>query len=185
MLPIKAVILSDSEQINTLVERFSLKWKDNIFEWIRDNWDEQEKIVLLNKTHKNLEYLFDNYILDKCVYISISELWGDSDIKIWDVILPNTFLTANKSPIFLEYAIWNNYDLNKFGLLLNGVCYTSENNSIENNEWIDVIDAQAYTFLELLSSKKLLDKTVVIQWVVSENDTQWLQNSLDVLDLIL
>lgn len=41
-----------------------------------------------------------------------------------DIVIPNTFigLQDENKAFFVDSVVWENYDLVKFGLILNGIC---------------------------------------------------------------
>ena len=103
------------------------------------------------------------------------------DIKDGDVTLPNSFIsTENKTPIFLEYAIWESYDLKKFWLILSWLCITWD-----LIEAADINDEDSFDVLTILNSNNLLEKTVVIKAINTNNDKCLISNSVDVLELVL
>ncbi|USN58899.1 MAG: hypothetical protein H6767_02150 [Candidatus Peribacteria bacterium] len=63
--------------------------------------------------------------------------------------------------MFLEYAIGDNYDLQKFGLILSGVCQFGE----ATDDATDVVDAMTYPVLQYLQEKDMISNTVSIQIV--------------------
>lgn len=212
MLLINKIILTNSDKQTKLIkEKFNLKNIENeknieIFEWIKNiDWEEQ-KIILINIKQNNnineiIEYIIDNYDIFKIIIIWLSKNITWIDYKDWDIIIPNTFfeLKNNKisNPIFLEYAISQNYDLNKFGLILNWICITTDKNIEDKYElqkihmdynW-DIIDNNSFELLSIIKDKDLIDKCVVIKainnWYNEDNLNNSLQNSLEILELIL
>ena len=121
------------------------------------------------------------------------------EMKIWDGVLPNTFLYKNETPFFLNYAIWENYDLNKFGLILNWVCVTWDENiiteKIKNEDYLwDIYDMESYHILTFLKQYDFLDKVVVIKSIFNENSDNsdnneviksCVENNILALDLVL
>jgi len=162
-------------------------------------------------------YLFENYDINKLINIWIAWNISDQKIKVWDVFLPNTFIKHDlylpfegehldyiKKPIFLDYAVWNNFDLNKFWLILNWICLTGSQ-FIDNEEkrkelrethsW-DIVEMEAFSILSVAKSYRKLDKCVVIKaisdWADNEaKDSHMdnlefaMNNSIDVLELVL
>jgi nucleoside phosphorylase len=109
-----------------------------------------------------------------------------------------------KKPIFLEYAIWENYDLTKFGLVLNWVCLTGDQfidddkkvSELRLDHWADLCEMEAFSVLSVAREYDILDKCVVIKavsdWADSEakeahmdNLAFAMENSISVLDFIL
>jgi len=224
----KIIITAMQEEADLIVKRFNLKkieWKNSVvlYEWLRntDEWD--EKIILaLSWIWKiqasiTMVYLLENYSPDKIVNIWIAGSLNVSDSKIWDVFLPNTFIQHDiylpfewehldyaKKPIFLNYAVWDSFDLNKFWLILSWICLTwdqfidDEKKVIELREkhWWDICEMEAFAVLSTARYYNLLDKCVVIKavsdWANNEaidahmsNLEFAMNNSVDVLELVL
>ena len=140
-----------------------------------------------------------------------------NDLKVWDVILPNTFIQQDmylpfewehldyaKKPIFLEYAIWENYDLQKFWLILNWVCATWDEfvdnrermSELRNDFWADICEMEAFAILTTAREYGILDKCIVIKaisdWADNEaKDTHMnnlefaMENSIAILEFVL
>lgn len=224
----KVIITAMKEEADLIISKFDLKEEKKlknitIFEWNRESEDWKEKIVLalswIGKTQSAIAtvYLCENYIIDKLVNIWIAWNLSDGDIKVWDVFMPNTFLQHDmylpfdwphldyaKKPIFLEYAIWENYDLTKFGLVLNWVCLTWDQfiddeekvNSLRLDFWADLCEMEAFSILSVAREYDILDKCVVIKavsdWADSDakdahmdNLVFAMENSIAVLDFML
>jgi len=105
-------------------------------------------------------------------------------LQVGDVILPNTFLQHDtyipeaidtmsylREPIFLEYAIGESYDLQKFELRLHGICLTGDQfiddadkmQELEETYGADIVDMEAYAILTVAKSYDALDRCVVIK----------------------
>lgn len=101
-------------------------------------------------------------------------------------MIPNTFLQHDvyipesidslkylREPIFTEYAIGDDYDLEKFTLHLSGICVTGDQfidnedlkSEIVETYGADIVDMEAYAFLTVAKNYDALDKTVVIKSV--------------------
>ena len=230
----KSIITAMSEEADLIIKKYNLTEVKSdkipatvkIFEWERKNFteDTSDKIVLvlawIGKIAASLAttYLLENYNVNKIVNIWIAgNLDNSGDIKIWDVFIPNTFIQHDlylpfdgdhldyaKKPIFLDYAIWENFDLTKFWLIMNGVCLTwdqfVDNEDIKNNlrdelSW-DVVEMEAFAILSVARAYDMLDKCVVIKavsdWADSESQDAHMdnlkfamENSVSVLELII
>lgn len=229
----KGIITAMKEEADLIIKKYNLiKSKENnipknveIFEWIRKNLDEDtdEKIVLLltwiGKISATMwtTFLLENYNFEKIINVWIAWNLESTDAKIWDVFLPNTFIQHDiylpfewkhldyaKKPIFLEYAVWENYDLTKFWLILSWVCLTWDifvdkpeiaQDLREKFSW-DIVDMEAFAILSVARAYDMLDKCVVIKavsdWANSESkDTHMdnlefaMENSISVLDLVI
>lgn len=224
----KAIITAMKEEADLIIQRFWLKEVKKmknitIFEWEREVDWETETIVLalswIGKIQSTIAttYLLENYDITKLLNIGIAWNIAGIDIKVWDVFLPNTFIQHDmylpfegehldyaKKAIFLEYAIGNNLDLNKFWLLLNGVCLTGDQfiddelkvQELSQQYWADICEMEAFAILSVAREYNMLDKCVVIKAVSDWADNEAkddhmknldfaMQNSVQVLELVL
>ena len=224
----KAIITAMKEEAEIIIKKFDLKETNKlknikIFEGKRVGDDGEENIILvlawIGKIQASIAttYLLENYSVDKIINMWIAGNISGTDLKIWDVVLPNTFiqhdiylpfewehLDYTKKPIFLEYAVWENYDLQKFWLMLNWVCVTWDE-FIDNEEkisdlrinfWADVCEMEAFAILSVAREYDMLDKCIVIKAVSdgADNDAKEahmtnldfaIENSVSILDFIL
>lgn len=224
----KVIVTAMKEEADIIINRFNLKETKKlknlvIFEWERENEWEKENIVLaltgIGKIGAAIgtSYIFENYQVDKLLNIGIAGSLGNVDVRVGDVFLPNTFIQHDmylpfewahldyaKAPIFLEYAIGENLDLNKFGLVMNGVCLTGDQfidneekvNELREDHGADLCEMEAFSILSVAREYDALDKCVVIKAVSDganseAKDTHMdnlefaMNNSVDVLELIL
>lgn len=194
----KAIITALQQEADIIIQKYNLgetkkQWSLRIYEGSRKNDDnEGEHIVLLIcwewKIHSAFAstYLCENYQVEKVVNIWIVWNLNPDLLKVWDVMIPNTFVGHDfympqeldfskhlRDPIFLEYAIGQDYDLEKFQLHLNGICATGDQfidddgyaSEIREELWADIVDMEAYSILSILKQYDLLDKAVVIKSV--------------------
>ena len=224
----KAIITAMKEEAEIIIKKFDLKETNKlknikIFEGKRVGDDGEENIILvlawIGKIQASIAttYLLENYSVDKIINIWIAGNISGTDLKIWDVVLPNTFIQHDiylpfewehldyaKKPIFLEYAVWENYDLQKFWLMLNWVCVTWDE-FIDNEEkildlrinfWADVCEMEAFAILSVAREYDMLDKCIVIKAVSDGADNESkeahmtnldfaIENSVSILDFIL
>ncbi len=230
----KAIITAMRQEADLIIKKYSLKKINSsnipklieIYEGKKENKQEKsyDKIVLVLSWIWKIwasiasTYLFENYDINKLINIWIAGSLDSSwEIKIWDVFIPNTFVQHDiylpfeeshldyaKKPIFLESSIWENYDLNKFGLILNWVCLTwdqfIDNEDIKNDlktnfSW-DLVEMEAFAILSVARSYNSLDKCVVIKavsdWADNESKDSHMNNldfamsnSISILDLII
>lgn len=210
---IKVIITAMKEEADIIIKRFDLKEvkKDSIpdgiklFEWTRG----EDNIILalsgIWKVYSAIAstYLFENYDIDKLVNIWIAWNISDQWVKVWDVFLPNTFIKHDlylpfdgehldyiKKPIFLDYAVWNNFDLNKFWLILNWICLTGSQ-FIDNEEKRkelrethsgDIVEMEAFSILSVAKAYRKLDKCVVIKAVSDWADNEAKDSHMDNLE---
>lgn len=224
----KAIVTAMKEEADLIIKKFGLKETKSlknikIFEWTRvwDDWEENIVLVLwwIWKIQAAIAttYLLENYSVDKLINIWIAWNLTGNDLKVWDVILPNTFVQQDmylpfewehldyaKKPIFLEYAIWENYDLQKFWLILNWVCATWDEFvdnrdrmlELRNDFWADICEMEAFAILTTATEYGILDKCIVIKaisdWADNEakdahmNNLEFvMENSIAILEFVL
>jgi nucleoside phosphorylase len=222
------------EEANLIIKKFALQELENdsipkwlkVFEWEYKNFHENniDKIILVLSWIWKIQatiattYAFENYDIYKLINIWIAwNLDNTWDIKIWDIFIPNTFIQHDiylpfewehldyaKKPIFLDYAIWENYDFKKFWLLLNWVCLTwdqfiddkEKTKELREEYSADIVEMEAFAILSVARAYNSLDKCVVIKavsdWADSEakeehiNNLEFaMENSISVLELVL
>ena len=224
----KAIITAMKEEAELIIKKFNLKETKSlknikIFEWTRswDDWEENLVLVLwwIWKIQAAIAttYLLENDSVDKIINIWIAGNLTGNDLKVWDVLLPNTFIQQDmylpfewghldyaKKPIFLEYAIWENYDLQKFWLILNWVCVTGDEfvdkeeriSKLRVDFWADICEMEAFSILSVAREYNMLDKCIVIKaisdWADNEakeahmNNLEFaMNNSISILEFIL
>lgn len=230
----KVIITAMQEEADLIIKKYWLKevlddksipkWI-KVFSWERKDYDEDATnniILVLSwiwKIQASLAttYIFENYDVYKLINVWIAWNLDNGDVKIWDVFIPNTFIQHDmylpfewehldyaKKPIFLDYAIWENYDLQKFGLILSWVCLTGDQfiddkqktrELREKYSW-DIVEMEAFAILSVARAYDMLDKCVVIKavsdWADSEskdahmNNLEFaMENSISVLELVL
>ena len=214
----KGIITALGLEAEIIINKYALTEEKKIgalkiFTWIRknDEW-EDEKIVLLLCGEWKIQaaqaatYLCENYDCIKIINIGIVGNLNPADIAIWDVMIPNTFIQHDfympesidfskhlREPIFLEYAVGEEYNLEKFTLHLSGICATWDQ-FIDNEDlkteivetyWADIVDMEAYAILSVLRNYNILDKAVVIKSVSDGADSSAEQNSMDNLKLAM
>lgn len=224
----KAIVTAMKEEADLIIKKFGLKETKSlknikIFEWTRvwDDWEENIVLVLwwIWKIQAAIAttYLLENYSVDKIINIWIAGNLTGNDLKVWDVLLPNTFIQQDmylpfewehldyaKKPIFLEYAIWENYDLQKFWLILNWVCVTGDEfvdkeeriSKLRVDFWADICEMEAFAILTTAREYGILDKCIVIKaisdWADNEakdahmNNLEFaMENSIAILEFVL
>lgn len=224
----KAIITAMKEEAEHIINRYELTLKKEfstlkIYEWTREFGGEKEQIVLalagIGKIQAAIAttYLFENYDIFKLINVWIAGNLKSHDVQVWDVFIPNTFLQHDmylpfdgvhldyaKKAIFLDYATDKNYDLQKFGLILNWICLTWDQ-FIDNPEKVleleeeyaaDIVEMEAFAILSVAREYNALDKCVVIKAISDWADNEAkdahmgnldfaMENSLVVLDIVL
>ena len=229
----KAIITAMKQEADLIIKKYNLKEvKEDkipntikIFIGERKNYDEDctDKIVLVLAWIGKIQaamattYLLENYDINKLINIWIAWNLCNNDVKIWDVFIANTFMQHDmylpfewehldyaKKPIFLDYAVWENYDLQKFWLILSWVCLTwdqfidDELKVKEHREKFsaDIIEMEAFAILSVAKAYDILDKCVVIKAISDWADTNAkeahmdnlefaMENSISVLELVI
>jgi len=200
----KIITSSNLDVSKTIVERLSMQQieKNDIFtiyEVFRTSEDnEQEQVILCLHwaDHKSISssmtHIFETYQVFKLIHVWLVWVSQNIDINSWDVILPNTFMKNDLgNPIFLDFAVGENYDFKNFGLILSGICMTGEASENQDSEdyGADIHDNSSFYILEEMQKNEALDKAVVIKGVFDESDDvkkeTVVDNSLAILDFIL
>ncbi len=186
----KVIITKEKELKDNLEKIIKLKEiKSNkdytIHKWERKLFKEEETIILaqFNDLNNTINFLLENYEIFKIIIVwKANNLWN-IDLKKWDIVIPNTFIKEHKDPIFIEYVIWENYDLKKFWLLLSWICISWEDK--KTSDFIaDIKDNNSYNILEKLKENNLLDKTVVLEEIIWSNKDKF-KNITNIIELVL
>lgn len=208
----KAIFTTENNIKDSLVDKLNLKKEETtwyeVYTWVRESEENLENIVLVYSSINNfvnaINFVKENYILQKIILLWFSKILRNQDMEAWDIIIPNTFLDANwENPIFLDYAIWENYDLNIFWLILNWVlydmwvekthcwsnCNCSSGEDINNEEFSgDVKDMASYKFLKFLLEDDL-ELTTVIRCCIADSDDRnnqfFVDNLVNISEIML
>ncbi|MDD3302635.1 MAG: hypothetical protein PHN31_03690 [Candidatus Gracilibacteria bacterium] len=194
-LQVKLIVTTEETLKNIIINELKLKRISkqslDLYEGKHEKEDEINDIILCycdtKNIKKSLEQIKELYIIEKILLIGNSQIIKNQDIEIGDIIIPNTFLDkSGENPIFIDYAVGENYDLNKFGLILNGIDHnideiSDENiNSLKESGYSDIADKDSYELLCALD-KDELTKTVVIRNCIQsekDKDNQYIINNL-------
>lgn len=178
-----------------LEENIELK-NYKVYSWIK----EEENITLIKyniwREKEVIKYLTENHEITKVLVIWYANILNDLELKFWDIIIPNAFINEENKSVFLEYAVWENYDLNKFWLVMNWICLTIKDIEIYNWEpqeilekfSPDIIDNDSFYILEELNEKNLIEKTVSIKMIKSNSDDEnidFTNNLVNIWELVL
>lgn len=203
MIPTKIILSSNQRIIEIAIAKYNLQKINNendldIFEANIKNENETEKIIFINII-KNLDLVFthieENYIYDKIINIDESKVFMNFELKTGDIVIPNTFTTLNNEnkAFFVDSVIWENYDLLKFWLVLNGICLSVWNKKIEDLEelkedfYADIIDVNSYDLIEKntkLNNDSIFSAIKIVVWQEDELLDEYYINALNILDLI-
>jgi len=112
-----------------------------------------------------------------------------------DVYIPKEIdnLSYLRDPIFVEYAIGEEYDLEKFKIHLSGICVTGDQfidnedlkQELKENFSADIVDMEAYSFLTVLKNYDKLDRAVVIKSVSDGADNSAATDHVSNLDIAM
>ncbi|MFA5916775.1 MAG: hypothetical protein WC850_00890 [Candidatus Gracilibacteria bacterium] len=205
------IIFTNDEFIGkAFISKFDLKKLENseieIYTGKRETENELDNLVLVfchnNNFNESVLYVKEHYIAFKYLILGSSSIIRNNDLDAGDIMIPNSFIDSKgEKPIFVEYAIGENFDLNKFGLILNGVCKEGEFDTIkQNDESIDefednqedfsgdIMDLDSYKLLQNFNSEDL-EKTVVIRLCTkTEEDKKnkfFIDNLLNIVDVMI
>ena len=132
-----------------------------------------------------LESIFETQSSDiilRIAYVSLWKLHIASHIQAWDILLPNTFLSKKTwDACYVEYAVWENFDLEKFVLHLDGVC-VDEFAQVSEEYDGDIEESQVYSFLKNLEQKWLKEKAVVVLW--TQENQECYERIAAIIDLV-
>lgn len=195
------LLFTTNENIkNFVISKFNLK-KENIdwFEiylWKRETENETDNLIFVFSKVEDIDatvaFIKEKYLIFKYILLWASYIIRNQDIEVWDIMIPNSFVDENgNNPIFLDYAVWENFDLIKFGLILNWVCsdrmdYADIINSDES--YFDIVDNDSYKFLKNLTKEDL--ETAVNIRICIENEKNlennyFLENLLNIVDVMI
>ena len=139
---------------------------------IRENSEKEEEnlVIIYGKDVLNtIEFIKNKYIIiDKIIVSNNATVLSNWELKSWDIVVPNTFISNLWETKFLDNTIWKDYDMNNFGLMLSGIA--SEKSENENEFEADIKIENIFTYLKSLDSEELLEKTIVVSQISEEND---------------
>ncbi len=179
-----------------LIERLQIPFEQNLWETqIYKKTTPEESLIVIFAPANNFEeaviYVKDNYEIIKFLCIGIGIPSDTLDLKMWDVMIPNTFINTKNEVIFNEYVTDQNYDLKTFWLILNGICLSLEKQieseeellEIKENFACEIMDFEAYYQSSILDKYELWQKSVIIKslWTLKEE----LRNGVDIWELML
>ncbi|MDD3793954.1 MAG: hypothetical protein PHI37_04020 [Candidatus Gracilibacteria bacterium] len=203
MIPTKIILSSNERILKIAIAKYNLQKINNendldIFEVNIKNETETEKLVFINIS-KNIDLVFihieENYIYDKIINIDDAKVFMNFELKEGDLVIPNTFISLSNenNAFFSNDVVGENYDLNKFGLVLNGICLSVGDKKVDDLQdlkedfYADVIDKNSYDLVE--KNTKLNNDSIfsAIKIVVGEDEEfldEYYINALNILDLI-
>jgi len=191
------VIFSSNENISQrLIKNLELVQKENNqdYEIYVKMWWEFHTILINQKSseiEKSIEFVFSNFEVVNFYNIWTSLSIDSLDLQFWDVIVPNTIINKNDDVIFIESFTDKNYDLNKFWLVLNGICLTLDKKiqdedellDIKNDYNCDIFDFEAYNIWKLVEKLNKETKFGVVKIIWEDEDTFW--NVVDILEFFM
>jgi hypothetical protein len=98
--------------------------------------------------------------------------------------MPNVFISkTDENPIFLEYVIWENYDLTKFWLILNWLCISWE---VSIEDTFDITEDDIYAIFKEIQKVDLLTKSTAVLWVnLGKENNDVVNNVYNIIELVL
>jgi len=172
------IIIAETEKIFLeFIKSFNIKdIKTNediiIWEFIRENEDKEEDnivIVYWKDVLKTIEFIKNKYIIiDKIIVSNNAKILSNWELKSWDIIIPNTFISNSSETKFLDNTIWKDYDMNKFWLMLSWIC--SDNKEEKQEFQADIFSQNIFIYLNSLDSEELLEKTIVISQIEEQDN---------------
>lgn len=203
MIPTKIILSSNQRILEIAIAKYSLEKINNendivLYETFVLNWEEKEKLVFI-KVEKNIDLIFihieENYIYNQIINIDDSKIFLNFELKSGDIVIPNTFIGLNNEnkAFFVDSVVWENYDLVRFGLILNGICLSVWNKKIDDLEelredfYADIIDVNSYDLIEKntkLNNDSIFSAIKIVIWDDDEFLDEYYINALNVLDLI-
>lgn len=203
MIPTKIILSSNQRILEIAIAKYNLQKINNendldIFEVNIKNEEETEKLVFI-KIFKNIDLVFnhieENYIYQKIINIDDSKVFLNFELKSGDIVIPNTFISLSNEnkAFFVDSVIWENYDLLKFWLILNGICLSVWNKKVDDLEnlkedfYADIIDVNSYDLIEKntkLNNDSIFSSIKIVVWDEEEFLDEYYINALNILDLI-
>lgn len=186
----KILIIWNHFEKNFIVKKFNLKQNDKIEDIDIFKWDWN---ILFSTYPKDFDFkkffidLKEHYFFEKIIDVSSCQPYSNSDLKKGDIVLANTFLSLdNKKWLFLDNIIWDNYDLVKFWLTLNGICTTlkPEQEIEDSSYYSDIVDNSSYFILKDFLEIKENEEIVFLRYISDEDDKD-LENLLNILEFII
>lgn len=203
MIPTKIILSSNERILKIAIAKYNLQKINNendldIFEVNIKNETETEKLVFINIS-KNIDLVFihieENYIYDKIINIDDAKVFMNFELKEGDLVIPNTFISLSNenNAFFSNDVVWENYDLNKFWLVLNGICLSVWDKKVDDLQdlkedfYADVIDKNSYDLVEKntkLNNDSIFSAIKIVVWEDEEFLDEYYINALNILDLI-
>nr|MDD3719792.1 hypothetical protein [Candidatus Gracilibacteria bacterium] len=200
----KAIFTTDEFIKSKLVEKLGFKREVStnfeLFIGKREIEEVIENIILIFSSNPNMQesvnYVKENYLIEKFLLVGNSFIVRNQDLEVGDIMIPNSFLdSTGEKALFIDYAVGENYDLNKFGLILNGVSMESnidlniENiQEIRENYVCDIIDNDSYKFLSFLNVEEM-EKSVVIRVCIEigteRNNNMFIDNLSNIIEIMI
>lgn len=192
----KAIFTSHPTLKDILISRLEIEFSEsigeiNIYKKVTPEWSTLVIFAPAKEFEAAVVYLKENYDILKMMCIGIGVPTDSLDLKMWDVMVPNTFINKNNDAVFNEYVVDQNYDLNAFGLVLNGICLSLDTQiqteeelaDIKENYACEIMDFEAFFQAETLQKHDLTEKSVIIKsiWSSQEELTHW----VDILQLMM
>ena len=147
----------------------NIKTNDDIIIWEKPGNAEDNIICIIHwkDIQKTTDYVLTHFIsIEKILILSDATIVSNSELKQWDIIIPNTFTWRKDEVIFNENTIGTDYDLKNFGLIVNGICTSSQKNT--ENGWddfvADIYSKSIFSYVSQLSTTdRITEYNVILQ----------------------
>lgn len=179
-----------------LIERLEVEFQESIWELnIYKKITPSGTTLLLSSPAKDFEdavqYAKDHFDILKFLCIWMAVPVDSLDLKMGDIIVPNTFINTKNEAVFSEYVIDKNYDFHAFGLVLNGICLSLEAQiqtedelaQIKEDFACEVMDFEAFFQMQTLQKYEIWDKSVLVKSIGSTKEE--LTHGVDILTLMM
>lgn len=174
---------------NFWLTQINTSWEVEVFERETD----EEKIILLfsNDLSKWVQYAKENYEIISFFSLGIAYPFDNLDIKMWDIIIPNTILSEKNEVFFLENNTERNYEMEDFWLLLNGITVSLDHEITSGEELqelreslgAETFDHESYDLAKLLDENNLLEKAVFVKMIGSDDET--ITHGVEVIEMMV
>lgn len=171
MQSLQLLIIPNEQVFLKIKEIYSLSEKDNFWEY--HDFSSESRLYIFSSINDVKIFLETrgNWAIEKILYLDIAKNLIDSEMLPWDVIIPHTYISKWKNPIFLENTLWEEYNLEKFILYLSWVCSSWEDSTKESDDFLwDIEQTDAYNLMMYLKDKGLLELTTWAFWVSLEDE---------------
>ncbi|MCT4616944.1 MAG: hypothetical protein N4A38_01910 [Candidatus Gracilibacteria bacterium] len=135
----------------------------------------------------SLTYIHDNYEFIKFINLGELSCVNNFEYKTGDIVIPNTFMANGEDmPIFLSSMPEGNYELEDYGVIFNGICFScfcGQYSKEEVEECADMCDKESYFILKFFSGEEDFDEKFLM--IKLYGDLHYYDNLISVLKMVL